>query len=129
MTPLRSLADLVAVVPYLLGFHPADSIVVLGLRTKKIIFEVRGDLPPPADLTDFVGYYATLVARQRCTSAVLLGYGDGPRVTPVILALRSALAARRVGVLDALRVADGRYWSYLHHPHLTASWPATTHLP
>jgi hypothetical protein len=113
MTPLRSLADLVAVVPYLLGFHPTDSMVVLGLRDKKIIFEVRGDLPPRAELTDFVGYYAALVARQRCTSAVLLGYGDGPRVTPVVLALRSALAAHRVEVLDALRVAEGRYWSYL----------------
>ncbi len=121
MTPLRSLADLVAVVPYLLGFHPADSVVVLGLRDKKIIFEVRGDLPPRAELTDFVGYYAALVARQRCARAVLLGYGDGPRVTPVVLALRSALEARGVAVLDALRVAEGRYWSYLHHPSRPAA--------
>jgi hypothetical protein len=113
MTPLRSLGDLLAVVPYLLGFHPADSAVLLGLRTKKIIFQVRGDLPPPADVPEFVAYYAELLVRQHAGAAVVLGYGAGPLVTPVVLALQAAVEARGITVLDALRVADGRYWSYL----------------
>jgi Domain of unknown function (DUF4192) len=113
MTSLRSVGDLLAVVPYLLGFHPADSAVVLGLRDNRIIFQVRGDLPAPADVASLVGYYADLVARQHPTGAVVLGYGDGAAVTPMTCALGAALDARGVRVLDAVRVADGRYWSYL----------------
>jgi hypothetical protein len=113
MTSLRSLGDLLAVVPYLLGFHPADSVVLLGVRTKKIIFQVRGDLPPPDDVPAFARYYADLLIRQRVGSAIVLGYGAGPAVTPIVLALLATVEARGVTVLDALRVADGRYWSYL----------------
>jgi hypothetical protein len=113
MTSLRSLGDLLAVVPYMLGFHPADSAVLFGVRAKKIIFQVRGDLPPPDDVPEFARYYADLLVRQRARSAIVLGYGAGPAVTPIVLALLAATEARGVTVLDALRVADGRYWSYL----------------
>jgi hypothetical protein len=113
MTPLRTLGDLLAVVPYLLGFHPADSMVVLGLRDRQIAFQVRADLPDPADAPGLAEYYAELTARQRVDRAVVLGYGDGPAVMPVVLALCPALEARGVLVVDAVRVAGGRYWSYL----------------
>jgi uncharacterized protein DUF4192 len=108
MTTLRSLRDLLAIVPYLLGFHPTDSVVLLALRGRQIVFQVRGDLDPAVP-----GYLATLVARQDPTSAVVLGYGSGAAVTPVVLGARAAVESAGVPVLDVLRVADGRYWSYL----------------
>jgi hypothetical protein len=113
MTTLRSLGDLLAVVPYLLGFHPTDSLVLLALRDRRIVFQVRADLPIPAKVPEVVTHLTGLVARHAASSAVLLGYGTGTRVTPVMLALRPALESAGVPVLDALRVADGRYWSYL----------------
>src|SRR6266704_3663050 len=82
MTSLRSVGDLLAVVPYLLGFHPTDSAVVLGVRDRKIIFQVRGDLPEPADVPGFAGYYADLVARQHAAGAVVLVPLRGSRVLP-----------------------------------------------
>src|SRR5436305_15127015 len=75
MTSLRSFGDVLAVVPYMLGFHPADSAVLFGVRSKKIIFQVRGDLPPPDDVSEFARYYADLLLRQRAGSAIVLGYG------------------------------------------------------
>ncbi|GAB2939386.1 hypothetical protein GCM10027280_29640 [Micromonospora polyrhachis] len=42
---VRSPADLLAAVPYLLGFHPADSLVVVALREKRVVFVARADLP------------------------------------------------------------------------------------
>lgn len=45
---LRTPADVIAAVPYLLGFHPADSLVVVALRGKRVVFVARGDLPGPA---------------------------------------------------------------------------------
>ena len=44
---VRSPADLIAAVPYLLGFHPADSVVAVALRGRQIIFAARADLPEP----------------------------------------------------------------------------------
>jgi hypothetical protein len=113
MTSLRSVGELLAVVPYLLGFHPADSAVVLGLRDRQILLQVRSDLPAPSDVPAFAGYHADLFARQHATGAVLLGYGAGPAVTPGVLALGAAFEARGIPVLDAVRVEEGRYWSYL----------------
>ncbi len=113
MTSLRSVDDLLAVVPYLLGFHPADSAVVLGVRDDRIIFQARGDLPAPADVPRLARYYADLVARQHPTGALVVGYGDGAAVTPIVRALGAAMDARGIRLLDAVRVADGRYWSYV----------------
>src|SRR2546430_672927 len=115
MTPLRSLDELLAVVPYLLGFHPVGSAVLLGLRDKRIVFQVRADLPPPVEASRFAEHHAELLVRQRAASAVVLGYGAGPAVTPVVRRLQAAVEARGIAVLDALRVEDGRYWSYLCH--------------
>ncbi|MFD0787811.1 DUF4192 family protein, partial [Micromonospora azadirachtae] len=46
---VRSPADLLAAVPYLLGFHPADSVVVVAMRGRRVVFAARADLPDPAE--------------------------------------------------------------------------------
>jgi hypothetical protein len=113
MTDLRSLRDLLAVVPYLLGFHPAESLVLLALRGREITFQVRADLPDPRDVPDLSARLAAVVRRQVPTSVIILGYGPGARTTPLVLGVQAAVEAAGIPVLDALRVADGRYWSYL----------------
>lgn len=111
---VRSPADLIAAVPYLLGFHPADSVVVVAMRGRRIVFAARADLPGPGDdPLDPAAHLAGVIARQGVESATVLGYGDAPRVTPAVDAVRGSLAAAELTVLDALRVTDGRYWSYL----------------
>jgi hypothetical protein len=42
---LRSANELLAVVPYLLGFHPSDSIVALCMRERRIGLIQRIDIP------------------------------------------------------------------------------------
>ena len=110
---VRSPADLLAAVPYLLGFHPRDSVVVVALRGRRIIFAARADLPDPADPVTPARHLALVIARQAADTATVLGYGPATRVTPAVDAVRAALADRRIDLLDALRVTDGRYWSYL----------------
>lgn len=47
---LESPGDLIAAIPHLLGFHPIDSLVVVGLRggeTTTLGLTLRVDLPPP----------------------------------------------------------------------------------
>jgi len=114
---VSSPAELIASVPYLIGFHPADSVVVIAMRGKKIVFAARHDLPElelPADVARAdAAEVASVVAGQRVTGATVIGYGESARVTPTVLRAAEALARVSVPVLDELRVTGGRYWSYL----------------
>ncbi|MFJ8581528.1 DUF4192 domain-containing protein [Micromonospora sp. NPDC093277] len=111
---VRSPADLIAAVPYLLGFHPAESVVVVALRGRRVVFAARGDLPEPgADPRPAARHLAQVVARQSTESATVIGYGPAARVTGAVDAVGAALDESGLHVLDALRVTDGRWWSYL----------------
>jgi hypothetical protein len=107
---LNDPADILSLVPFVLGFHPTDSVVVLGLRGRQMIFQARGDL---ADAVPLAGHYATIVGRQQVTAVIVIGYGPATSVTPAVLAIAARLAETGADVRDVLRVTDGRYWSYL----------------
>lgn len=111
---VRSPADMVAAVPYLLGFHPADSVVVVAVRGRRVVFAARGDLPAPgADPGPAARHLAQVVAQQDADAATVVGYGPAARVTGVVDAIGDALTAAGLVVLDALRVTEGRWFSYL----------------
>jgi hypothetical protein len=107
---LRSTADILSMVPYLLGFHPSDSVVLLGLRGGRVVFQVRGDLPGAAEAAD---HYAVVVNRQQVSDVIVIGYGPAAAVTPGVLAVDRQLAALHLNVLDVLRVTGNRFWSYV----------------
>ncbi|WP_203733034.1 DUF4192 domain-containing protein [Paractinoplanes durhamensis] len=114
MTPdctitVRSPAEAVAYTPYVLGFHPTESLVVLGLAGKLVLVGMRYDLPPPVAAYEDV---AELIAQQGVPEVMVLGYGPPGLVTPAVLGLVGALRSAGVRVQDALRVFDGRWWSY-----------------
>ena len=115
---LSSPADILAVVPHLLGFHPARSLVVVGAGgpRQRIELGFRYDLPDPPDAAvtrEIAGHATAVLAHRKITTAIAIGYGPGRLVTPVIDGF--AATARRGGleVPELLRVQDGRYWSYL----------------
>lgn len=114
---------ILAVVPHLLGFHPANSLVVLGIGGPhaRIRLAFRYDLPePPEDglSADIASHASTVLCREHLTMAVIVGYGTGPAVTGVVDVVASAMRDAGIIVQDALRVEDGRYWSYLcRDPH------------
>jgi hypothetical protein len=109
-------AELIAAVPYLIGFHPTDSAAVVAMRGSRIVFAARYDLPPlerPAEeIRGDVAAVAQIVANQEVTTATVIGYGVADLVTPTLLRLATALEQAGVPVVDQLRVTDGRWWSY-----------------
>jgi len=113
---LRSPEDVIAIVPYLVGFGPSNSLVVIGLTGKAVGFAGRLDLPTdPAELPDYrhaVEHLAGATARN-ATSCLLVAYGPAPIVTPVMDLARETMPAAGLPVLEALRVTDGRYFSYV----------------
>ena len=104
--------DRVAAVPYLVGFTPTDSLVVVVLDDTRVRFAARLDLPHPSDLAELVApaaQNAAMIARHG-SAAYLVGYGPGDRVAPAATLLTTALTTAGVDVLEALRVGDGHYW-------------------
>ncbi len=121
MTPdchiaVRSAAELLAYTPYVFGFHPADSIVLIGTEGAEVTFGARYDLPPPGE-DDSPGI-ARVVARQQLRAVTVIGYGPPERATPAVLRVAQAVTDAGVRVEDALRVTDGRWWScFCEDPH------------
>jgi hypothetical protein len=110
MIVVRKPADLVDATPYVIGFHPTESLVVLGLTGSRILFGARHDLPPPEG--DDLVHLGAVVAAQRPRSIALLAYGPPAAADPVIQRALPVFDAFRVRVTEALRVHDSRWWSY-----------------
>ena len=117
--PVRagSPAAILAIVPHLLGFMPASSVVVIGTGppagTVKIT--LRYDLPDPADdglAADIAAHAFAVIGSQRLTAAIAVGYGPAGRVDSLAAAFRAEAGSSEVNLLEFLRVDDGRYWSY-----------------
>jgi len=107
-------ADLLDAVPYLLGFHPSDSLVLLGLDgvgTSRLVVTVRIDLAElrsGAALADSIG----AMRRGGATLLVAVVYDDGRDLLADFVD-RVLLTAADVDceVLDVLRVVGERWWS------------------
>jgi Domain of unknown function (DUF4192) len=115
---VTSPASLLALVPTLLGFQPSNSMVIIGTEPPRarVRLTLRYDLPdPPHDHfgMEIVDHAMAVLGAQRIETAVAVGYGPGSLVTPVADAIRASAARTGLRVTELLRVADGRYWSYL----------------
>ncbi|WP_066374628.1 DUF4192 domain-containing protein [Herbidospora mongoliensis] len=107
---LSSPADILAAIPYLLGFHPADSLVVIGLEYVAVRVATRWDLPlPPGALDDLL----PLLAREKADATILAAFGPATLTAPALDDAVRFLSTTGIGVHDALRAHDGRYWSHL----------------
>ncbi|KAA6213552.1 DUF4192 domain-containing protein [Streptomyces albofaciens JCM 4342] len=128
---LRGPAELADALPYLLGFFPDDSIVLVGLHGERGRFGSRARLGIPTDRTQW--RYASdqladaLVAlgeeRRSRPEGIIVYLCQEPaegengrdvmeRLRPLAQRLRIACGALDVPVLDALCISNGRFWSY-----------------
>jgi hypothetical protein len=110
----RSPEDLIAVVPVVLGFEPADSIVMLTLGARRT-FHARVDLPDrPGELAPTLDVLLEPAARHRAQAVVFLLYtADEQLAVTVARQLRHRLARGRPRLVDVLRVDAGRWYPVL----------------
>jgi hypothetical protein len=106
----RTPEDVLAMVPIVLGFEPAESMVMLTFGTDPP-FHARVDLPERASEVDQMA--ASLVepaALHRAPRALLVAYSERDRFADRALRVTSrALTRSGVAVIDGLRT-DGRRW-------------------
>jgi Domain of unknown function (DUF4192) len=106
----RGPADLLALIPFQLGFHPAESAVTVFLRSGKVKLTARVDMPPPSAAAEFAQHLRGLVRQHDIEEVVLFAYSAHPGPARALLAgLLEALPARLV--CDALYVDGSRWWS------------------
>lgn len=115
---LSSPAEWLQAIPYLFGFTPCDSLVLLGLSgpRKRVTFQLRVDLPgPDDDVAAFADHVVGCVGRQDVDRVLVVLYGDEPGPpTPLDVALWDALVdglAADAEIVDAIVARDGRWWS------------------
>src|SRR5580700_12089295 len=92
---VSSPAALLALIPHLIGFWPGASVVIIGLAPPRdrIRVTLRYDLPDPPDAdlaADIAAHAAGVVAAQRLTAGVAVGYGPEALVSPLTEVLRDA---------------------------------------
>jgi Domain of unknown function (DUF4192) len=109
---------LLRLIPHLLGFVPEASLIVIGVAPPRdrIRVTLRYDLPDPPEtdqITDLAAHALGVLSAQRLTAAVAVGYGPEALVAPVATGLREAAWQAAIDLREFLRVAGGRYWSYV----------------
>lgn len=128
---LRGPAELADALPYLMGFHPNDSVVMVALHGGRGRFGGRLRLGIPsapeewAPVSDQLAQCLIAGSEQRESrpDAVVVFLCQDPaegesasqtmeRLRPFAQLLRTACGALDVPVLEALCISDGRYWSY-----------------
>lgn len=108
----RGPADLIAVVPYLLGFHPQESVVLMTFGVEET-FHARVDLPADEDGQAAVADLLTgVVVRHGVHRVALLVYTDDAWAAATFHdAVVPVMVRSDVEVVDVLRVGPERFHS------------------
>lgn len=128
---LRGPAELADALPYLMGFHPTDSVVMVALHGEHGRFggRLRLGLPQdPEEWPDVAGQLADCLVKNSMRrgprpDAIVLFLCQDPRegerpstvmerLRPLAQRLRVACGELEVPVVEALCVSAGRWWSY-----------------
>ena len=110
---LSSPLDLITSMPYMLGFHPKHSVVLVNLHKNHVGLAQRIDIPPPEHAFEAMQAMIGPMLKDHPTSVVLLGYEDvEDEAAPLLDALKTAIDWHDdIHLADVLVVRNGRWYS------------------
>jgi hypothetical protein len=127
---IRDLSELVAGIPYVLGFPPTDSLVLFTFRRcpdLALSTTIRVDLPTPEHIPPVVADLAGAVDRNEAVAAVAVVVDNtGKDHRALIEALRKTLVHKDVVLTHASwvrKVAHGEQWQCFDDPLCTGTVP------
>jgi hypothetical protein len=102
--------DLLAIVPYLIGFHPEEDLVVVFVKSNRVKLTTRTDLPPESAADELADWIDALAKREQVDALALVAYSAAPLAANRLLTrLIDRLSDHRL--TDVLYVGHGRWWS------------------
>lgn len=121
---IREPADLIVALPYLLGFHPRDSLVLVatgGPSGRRVGLTVRVDLPAPDDVDDVAdaAVQSLLLDAPAGAAVIVLGGGADPPARALVDQVARRLHGHGIDVhtvLWAAATTAGARWSCYDEP-------------
>ena len=112
MTTLTTPRDLLAAVPFLVGYQPENSLVLIGLKDDLVGMAMRVDFPTDFDSEQIDNLVAHL-ERDQSESALLVAYLPDQilECESLLEAIKDALSIRNINLREAIVVKAGRWRS------------------
>ena len=114
MSTLTSPHDLLAAIPFLIGYHPSNSLVLVSLKDDSVGMAMRVDLPVDACAESY-DLLASHFIRESADGAFLVAYIPDEFIDgeSVLINASAALMRADVEIKESLVVKDGRFRSML----------------
>lgn len=114
MPTLTSAHDLITAIPFLIGFHPSESIVLISIKDEAIGLAMRIDLPQHL-ASDEIDLLAHHFLREEADAALLVAYMPDERDDgdSLLISLGAGLIRNGVDIQESLVVRSGRYRSII----------------
>jgi hypothetical protein len=117
MTTLTSPHDLLAAIPFLIGYHPADSLVIVSLKEECVGMAMRVDYPSAefANVSDTFDALAFHLVREGAQGALVVAYVPPGRQDGlhILENISIALSRAEIPIRESLLIANGRWRSVL----------------
>jgi len=125
----RSPEDLIALVPFVLGFHPSESVVLLTFGGPHGSFHARVDLPDgPDDRAQVCEILCNAVRRNRVPTTAVIVFSREVELSAAICAdLVPALLGTGACVVDAIRADGSRWWRVLDPDPVAHDYDSRVH--
>ena len=116
MTTLTSPHDLLAAIPFLIGYHPIDSLVLVSIKEDCVGMAMRIDYPIDQSEAAF-DLCATHISADEADGALIVAYqplgrSDGEQV---LAQTTAALSRAGIAIYESILIAEGSYRSVLCH--------------
>ena len=114
MPTLTSAHDLITAVPFLIGFHPTDSVVLISVKDGAIGLAMRIDVPARLD-SDAIDLLAHHFIRDEAEAALLVAYMPDTRDDgdSLLISLGAGLMRNGLHIQESIVVRGGRYRSII----------------
>jgi hypothetical protein len=107
---VRQPDELLAIIPYVVGFHPDESIVALFIKSGRIVLTARMDLPPESAAGELAEQIDYIAKRHGTHALAIVAYSAAGLPTHRLLTrLMDRLGKNKL--TDVLHVGHGRWWS------------------
>ena len=114
MTTLTSPHDLLAAIPFLIGYHPQNSLVLVALKAEAVGMAMRVDMPSDLQASGY-DLLASHFLRDEVDGAFVVAYVGKGAVDPenVLINISAALVRAGIDIKESLIVRDNRFRSML----------------